>query len=421
MELHVDERSAVWDLGGAHDALGWTILGGGPARVERVEWHRASSSDLPEGLDPERWLEAKIHGAGRSTDAVAAFLTSRRVSALSRCTIDTALGPVDALATVGLGNALRVGDPPADGAIGTINVAVRLPVPARPEALVESLAIGQEAKALAVLESGVTSTLSHEPASGTGTDCAISLAPAPDASHSPPPLRYAGKHTQIGAAIGRATRSAVERGIAAWAEERGVALDVPPSGDGSRVVLVGGGARSGKSSFGESRALRLAADRTPGVPPVYVATAQAYDDEMRRRIDRHRADRAGRFRTIEESIDLTDTLFALAAEPKTPVVLVDCLTLWLSNLLCADLGDDAVEERIASLVEAVFDSGLAIVLVTNEVGLGIVPESALARRFRDHAGRLHQALARRADEVYFASMGVVTQWLPGPMRAVRWR
>ncbi|MEM9379526.1 MAG: bifunctional adenosylcobinamide kinase/adenosylcobinamide-phosphate guanylyltransferase [Planctomycetota bacterium] len=419
MELHVDERTAVWDLGGAHDALGWTILGGGPARVARVEWHRVSPDDLPEGVDPERWLVDRIRSTGRTTDAVAAFLTSRRVSALSRSTVDTTLGPVDALATVGLGNALRAGDPPADEALGTINVALRLPVPARPEALVESLAIGQEAKSLAVLESGVTSTLTREPASGTGTDCAISLAPAPDAARGQL-LRYAGKHTEVGAAIGRAARSAVARGLASWAEERGLGGEGPPSGEGARVVLVGGGARSGKSSFGEARALRLAADRTPGTPPVYVATARAYDDEMRRRIARHRADRGDHFRTIEEPDDLSGVLLALAAEPQPPVVLVDCLTLWLSNLLCADLADDAVEERIASLVETAVDSGLAIVLVTNEVGLGIVPESALARRFRDHAGRLHQALARRAQEVYFASMGVVTQWLPGPMRVVTW-
>lgn len=419
MELHVDERSAVWDLGGAHDALGWTILGGGPTRVERVEWHHATSSDLAEGVDAERWLVDRIRSAGRSTGAVAAFLTSRRVSALSRSTVETALGPVDALATVGLGNALRVGDPPTEEALGTINVALRLPVPARPEALVESLAIGQEAKALVVLESGVASTLSRDPASGTGTDCAISLAPAPDATRAPL-LRYAGKHTEIGAAVGRATRSAVERGLTAWADERGVSGPAPSSREGSRVVLVGGGARSGKSSFGESRALQIAADRTPGAPPVYVATAQAYDDEMRRRIDHHRTSRGDRFRTLEEPIYLPGALLALAAEPRPPVVLVDCLTLWLSNLLCADLADDAVEDRIASLVDGVVGSGLAVVLVTNEVGLGIVPESALARRFRDHAGRLHQALARRADEVYFASMGVVTQWLPGPMRVVTW-
>lgn len=173
-----------------------------------------------------------------------------------------------------------------------------------------------------------------------------------------------------------------------------------------RVVLIGGGARSGKSTL----ALQLAL-ATPG-RKVFVATATAGDDEMSDRIARHRAERGPEFTTIEEPLALPEALDRLDAE----VVLVDCLTLWLSNLMFAEHPD--VEDEVARLVAALDRPGRTVILVTNEVGLGIVPEHALARRFRDVAGRAHQKLAARADEVYAGLLGVMLRLKPGPVMPV---
>ncbi len=142
----------------------------------------------------------------------------------------------------------------------------------------------------------------------------------------------------------------------------------------SRLTLVLGGARSGKSRHAEA----LVTAHPP--PWLYVATAQALDDEMRARIAAHRARRAAGWRTVEEPIELAAALLRAGGQP----VLVDCLTLWLSNLL---LGEHDLAAA-ADALEAALDAGRrATVLVSNEVGLGIVPENALARRFRDEAGR----------------------------------
>lgn len=154
-----------------------------------------------------------------------------------------------------------------------------------------------------------------------------------------------------------------------------------------------GGARSGKSRYAEA----LIGDR----PAVYVATAEIRDAEMAARIEAHRARRDGNWTTREAPLDLAA---ALAADdrPGRPM-LVDCLTLWLSNLLLA--GRDAAAES-AALVRRLRDLAAPAVLVANEVGLGIVPDNALARRFRDHAGRLNQEIAAVADRVVFVAAGL---------------
>ncbi len=162
-----------------------------------------------------------------------------------------------------------------------------------------------------------------------------------------------------------------------------------------RIALVLGGARSGKSRYAEAL-VQSVATRTP----TYIATAEARDDEMQTRIAHHRAQRGNAWRTIEEP-------FALAArieqcEPGD-VVLVDCLTLWLSNLL---LADHDLEDAITTLCARLAATSARIVLVANEVGLGIVPENALARRFRDEAGRLNQRIAAIADHVTFIAAGL---------------
>jgi len=167
------------------------------------------------------------------------------------------------------------------------------------------------------------------------------------------------------------------------------ALTLPP------VTLVLGGARSGKSAYAE----RLA-ESQPG-PCIYLATGAAGDDEMAARIAHHRARRGARWRTHEEQLDLPAALQSVA-EPGS-AVLVDCLTLWLSNVMIADLD---VENQCGLLLAALPRLAGPVVFVTNEVGLGIVPDNALARRFRDEAGRLNQAVAAAAQSVVFMAAGL---------------
>lgn len=161
------------------------------------------------------------------------------------------------------------------------------------------------------------------------------------------------------------------------------------------VTLVLGGARSGKSRFAETLAEAASPLR------LYVATAQAWDDEMRARIDLHRARRGEGWETVDAPLDLVGAIRE-HAQPARPV-LVDCLTLWLTNLMIAARDIDAESN---SLVEALEEAAGPVILVSNEVGLGIVPENAMARAFRDHAGRLHQSIAAAADAVYFIAAGL---------------
>lgn len=184
--------------------------------------------------------------------------------------------------------------------------------------------------------------------------------------------------------------------------------DRAPARPGGRLLLVGGGVRSGKSSFALRRAMALGERR------VFVATAQALDDEMRDRITRHQGERADSFVTIEEPLAVPERLAALG---DVDVVLIDCLTLWLSNLLLSGDDERAVAVAVARLAEVLAARRFHAVLVTNEVGMGIVPESALGRLFRDVAGRAHQQLAALADEVYFAALGLVLKLKPSALVA----
>ncbi len=169
-----------------------------------------------------------------------------------------------------------------------------------------------------------------------------------------------------------------------------------------RVVVVGGGVRSGKSRFALDLALKCGTRRT------FVATAQAFDDEMKARIARHRAERADRFETVEVPIELSESLRRLDTE----VVLVDCLTLWLSNLLLRGDEEAQIDRAVEELVDVLGRRRFHVVVVTNEVGMGIVPDSRLGRVFRDVAGRAHQRLATIADEIYFAVLGTVLRVRP---------
>ncbi|NUR13360.1 MAG: bifunctional adenosylcobinamide kinase/adenosylcobinamide-phosphate guanylyltransferase [Bradyrhizobium sp.] len=160
------------------------------------------------------------------------------------------------------------------------------------------------------------------------------------------------------------------------------------------VILITGGARSGKSKRAETRA------RTFPGQPVYIATAEALDAEMATRIARHRARRGTDW--IEREVPL-DLVSALVATDGGGARLVDCLTLWLSNLMHAER---EWEREVADLAGALPRLNSPVILVTNEVGLGIVPDNALARSFRDAAGIMNQAIADVADEVEFIVTGL---------------
>ena len=167
---------------------------------------------------------------------------------------------------------------------------------------------------------------------------------------------------------------------------------------GAGLTLVLGGARSGKSRYAESLITALP-------PPwLYVATAQAFDQEMTERIALHRGRRASSWQTIEAPHDLAA---ALEAAPRQAPVLVDCLTLWLSNRMLAQGNDEAdIDAETDALERALAQRGGVRVLVANEVGFGIVPDNALARRFRDLQGQLNQRLAARADRVVLVVAGL---------------
>ncbi len=161
------------------------------------------------------------------------------------------------------------------------------------------------------------------------------------------------------------------------------------------VTLILGGARSGKSRHGEALI-----ERQTGAC-IYIATAEARDAEMAARIEHHRARRGARWTTVEAPLDLVVVLQRATGPGRA--VLVDCLTLWLSNLMGA--GRDVADE-CARLIAALPGLGGPVVLVSNEVGQGIVPDNAAARAFVDHAGRLHQDLGARADHVIFMTAGL---------------
>jgi adenosylcobinamide kinase / adenosylcobinamide-phosphate guanylyltransferase len=178
----------------------------------------------------------------------------------------------------------------------------------------------------------------------------------------------------------------------------------------ARSVLVLGGARSGKSTYAQSLAESAAPER------VYLATAQAGDAEMAARIARHQADRGQGWTTDEEPLALAKAL-AAAARPGR-AVLVDCLTLWLSNLMFTG---HAIEAEIARLAEAISALEGPAVLVSNEVGLGLVPDTKLGREFRDWQGRANQEIGKASDAVVFVAARLPTLLKPAPRLDVQLR
>lgn len=177
--------------------------------------------------------------------------------------------------------------------------------------------------------------------------------------------------------------------VAASAAKSARAAGAPP------VCLVLGGARSGKSAVAEAEVMAT------GLEPIYLATAEARDGEMAERIARHKARRGQAWKTLEEPLELIDVLIEHAGPRRA--ILVDCLTLWLSNLMAAERDPVAEGDRLAV---ALADAAGPVVLVSNEVGQGIVPDNALARRFRDEAGLIHAKVAAVAGRVLFVTAGL---------------
>ncbi|HEX5605493.1 MAG TPA: bifunctional adenosylcobinamide kinase/adenosylcobinamide-phosphate guanylyltransferase [Candidatus Binatia bacterium] len=163
------------------------------------------------------------------------------------------------------------------------------------------------------------------------------------------------------------------------------------------IILITGGARSGKSRYAEGRAAALGARR------LYIATAEPKDEEMARRIDEHKLRRRSQWLTVEEPVELCSVLLAQCG--RIDAALVDCVTLWLSNLILRE-DENLVEHRVRDLLEILPRLDFHALFVTNEVGSGIVPENALARGFRDLAGSVNQRLAAVAGEVVFMVTGI---------------
>ena len=177
----------------------------------------------------------------------------------------------------------------------------------------------------------------------------------------------------------------------------GVSPGLPVRG---MLILVTGGSRSGKSGFALETAERFAR------PRLFLATAQAFDDEMRMRIEAHRKSRPPGWTLAEEPLAVPEALSRALETSGT--VIVDCITLWVSNMILADDGmeERQVGEQAHRLARIAAEASAAVIVVTNEVGSGVVPDNPLARRFRDCAGRANQVLAGAAREVYLMVSGI---------------
>ncbi len=164
-----------------------------------------------------------------------------------------------------------------------------------------------------------------------------------------------------------------------------------------RIVFVVGGARSGKTRFALDLGMRHPA------PRLYIATAEARDHEMRERIDNHKKERQGNWDAAEEVKDIASSVKGAG---KYSVLIIDCITIWMSNLMEAGLTDEGILAEAGCLISACRDGTATAILISNEVGMGIVPENPLARRFRDLSGKVNQRLATASDEAHLIAAGL---------------
>jgi adenosylcobinamide amidohydrolase len=207
--IALGERTLVVSFAARVRACSWAIVGGGFTWARHVAWLEVRDDELRPPVDARDYARARLRAAG--LDDAVALLTSRRVATFESHAIDD----VRAVATVGLGNALRAGDPAGvAGRIGTINVHVHIGAPLSDAALVEASSVATEAKTAAVLEAGVASRVSGRAATGTGTDCAVITCVAGARTEA-----YAGKHTRIGALVGATAFHVVDRGVRRWLAE----------------------------------------------------------------------------------------------------------------------------------------------------------------------------------------------------------
>jgi len=163
-------------------------------------------------------------------------------------------------------------------------------------------------------------------------------------------------------------------------------------------ILVLGGVRSGKSDYARNLCEAVHTGRK-----VYLATAEALDSEMERRIKRHKEERGSEWATIEEPVEVAESVSAI---PHGSVILIDCLTLWLTNLMGLGLGDDEILKRVDTLGVVISETPSMVVAVSNEVGRGIMPVNAMARRFADISGFMNQRMAAVAEEVFLMTAGL---------------
>lgn len=162
-----------------------------------------------------------------------------------------------------------------------------------------------------------------------------------------------------------------------------------------RITFIIGGAKSGKSAFALEKAGALSGRKA------YIATAEAGDSEMEEKIEKHKISRGPEWQTFETPLDLTERIKEISSQYDS--VVIDCLTLWLSNLM---LDDRDIEKDMEFLVSSLRDARCSLFVVSNEVGMGIVPDNTLSRTFRELAGKLNQELARISDEVYLVTAGI---------------
>jgi len=172
------------------------------------------------------------------------------------------------------------------------------------------------------------------------------------------------------------------------------------------ITFVIGGCRSGKSSFALDQANRVAANHK-----YFIATAIPLDPEMEKRVEKHQKERGKDWHTIEESVLIHEKINEYSG--KAGVILIDCLTLWLSALLCHSYDAAGVLELLEKFENALLNCNCPVFLVSNEVGLGIVPENRLAREFRDLAGTIHQRIAKLSDRVVMTIAGIDVEIKPG--------
>jgi adenosylcobinamide amidohydrolase len=206
-------RALIVALDGPHEVLSWAIVNGGRRRADCVIWREVRLAELGPQIDARALMTETL--AALNVPAAVGLLTARDVRRYEDATAERAGVSARCIATVGLGNALAAGDPPAPAAPGTINLLCRVSVPLSEEALIEACALAAEARTAALLAANVRSTVSERLASGTGTDCIVVAAPLANARG----LEFAGKHTGCGSAIGAAVYEAVSRGVRRWLEE----------------------------------------------------------------------------------------------------------------------------------------------------------------------------------------------------------